>query len=149
MTLTLDRSRTYATVHGENTDGIAFMQDGVPFDVRGALIEDKVSEDKKAFVAQKMKKAARLARQADGPPAPGDSGQNDPNDDSDGPIDPSDVNFEAWLRDEVRYTPPVLFAAARKRFSKTFSNYRDLAEFLVFEEKIMNVEDVPTKLKAA
>lgn len=150
MALTLDRSRTFATVHGENTDGIAFVQDGIPFDARGMLLDDKVPDDKKALVAQKKKKAAKLARQNDQPPSPPEgspTGGADDDPDDDGEPDQTDVNFEAWLKDEVKYQPHVLFAAARKRFSKTFTNYRDLAEFLVLEENVVGIDDVPTKLK--
>ncbi|MCA1458097.1 hypothetical protein I6F35_33730 [Bradyrhizobium sp. BRP22] len=143
--LKLDRSRDHATVHGEGAP-YAFEQDGLPFDHHGYLAEKFVPANKKALVDKKLKKLAKLA---EGEPVDEDKPDltADVDDDDDADADASlEINLEAWLKDEVKYEPHLVFKEAKRRYNKVFSNYRDLAEFLVFDEQICGPEDVPTKL---
>lgn len=139
--ITLDRSRAFATVHGEGITH-AFEQDGLPFNHHGRLVMELVPKEKRAIVEKKMKRLAKLESNEPKETVETDVAADDDAGDGDG----SDINFEAWLKDEVKYQQHELFKEARKRFSKTFMNYRDLAEFLVFEENVCGPEDVPTKL---
>ncbi|WP_213287591.1 hypothetical protein [Bradyrhizobium sp. sGM-13] len=144
-TVKLDRSRAYATVHGEGITHF-FEQDGLPFDHQGNLVDKLVSKDKRPLVEKKLKRLAKLAGNA---PAeePVEAGSDTTTDDDDDDANAgSEINFEGWLKDKVRYEQHAIFKEAKKRYSKVFSNYRDLAEFLVFEENVCGPEDVPTKL---
>lgn len=158
MNLKLDRSRDHATVHGEGATH-AFEQDGLPFDHQGELVMDLVRPEQMPFVQKKLRRLAKLAGEAPAPTAPppeppsqgneskidGDAGDDDDDDDKDdNPA--SDMNFEAWLKDEVKYQQHEVFKEARRRYNKVFTNYRDLAEFLVFEENVIGPDEVPTKL---
>lgn len=131
----LDRSRDFATVHGEGMTH-AFEQDGLPFDHHGSLVEALVPPDKQAMVEKKLR---RLAKKVD-------KGTDQPTSSDGDEAQGSDINFELWLKDEARYQPHELYNEARRRFSKNFSNLTDLAEFLVFDENVCPPEDVPTKL---
>jgi hypothetical protein len=141
-TLKLDRSRYHATVHGENATH-AFEQDGLPFNHQGELVEKLVSKEKRPLVEKKLK---RLAKLASGTPVEPEVVEKTEDDDDDEGDASSEMNFEQWLKDQVRYEQHAVFKEAKKRYNKVFSNYRDLAEFLVFEENICGPEDVPTKL---
>ncbi|HWW46321.1 MAG TPA: hypothetical protein VNZ94_00580 [Xanthobacteraceae bacterium] len=144
-TLKLDRSRPYATVHGDGADGVAFYQDDLPFDFHGKLVAAKVPLHLREKVERKLLRLAKLADTA-GDELQNEGGPPDPTEDDDD--DPgTDVNFEAWLKDEIKYQPQVLFSEARRRFNKTFSDFGALAEFLVFDEQICGPDEVPTKLK--
>lgn len=141
--LMLDRSRAFASVHGEGVFH-AFEQDGLPFDNQGELIKRLVTEpDKKAVVEKKLKRLAKLAAGApvEEPKEPKDEAEEDDVVDLG-----KDINFEAWLKDEVKYEQHLLFKEAKRRFSKVFSNYAQLAEFLVYEENVVGPSEVPTKL---
>ena len=145
-TLKLDRSRTFATCHGENLTH-AYEQDGLPFNFQGELVLRLVTKEQKVLVDKKLKRLAKLASNAPGDePAVADDPETAA-EESDADAG-TEMNFEQWLKDEVRYEPHAVFKEAKRRYSKNFSNYRDLAEFLVLEENICGPEDVPTKLKA-
>lgn len=137
--ITLDRSREFATVHGEGITH-AFEQDGLPFNHQGRLVMELVTKDKRPLVEKKLKRLSKL--ETSGTKGVEEADVSIDDDAGDG----SDINFEAWLKDQVKYQQHELFKEARRRFSKTFTNYRDLAEFLVFDENVCSPEDVPTKL---
>jgi hypothetical protein len=146
----LDRSRTHATVHGEGMTH-AFEQDGLPFDHHGNLVMELVQPHQQALVEKKLKRLAKLSgeapKDADSPPTPPEPDDQGGDDDGDDDADAtSEMNFEAWLKDEQKYPQHEVFKEARKRYSKIFTNYRDLAEFLVFEENVVGPDQVPTKL---
>lgn len=143
-TLKLDRSRTCATCHGEGLTH-SYEQDGLPFDFQGELVARLLTPEQKALVDKKAKRLAKLASKAPGDEPAGDAASSDEVSDAEAS---TEMNFEQWLKDEVKYEPHAVFKEAKRRYSKNFSNYRDLAEFLVHEEQICGPEDVPTKLKA-
>jgi hypothetical protein len=141
----LDKSRKHSSVHGEVSHGLAYVQDGLPFNQMGELIEALVTPELKPVVEAKtkrLKKAAAPAETEQVPPVPeaegGEGGEDNSGD---------EYNLEAWLRDEVKYIPGKLFKEAHRRFNRRFTTFIDLAEFLVFEENVLGPEDVPTKLK--
>lgn len=152
----LDRSRPVAEVHGEVEHGLTFIQDGLPFSNQGELIEALLTTDEqRETVEKKLRRLKKLAeaQQEPQPQSTSTAGNDDDEDDEEGGDDDTetsnDYNFEAWLRDEVRYIPGKLFKAARERFNRQFSTFADLAEFLVHDQKLMPAEQVPTKLKRA
>lgn len=53
-----------------------------------------------------------------------------------------DVNFPAFLRGEVRYTPHVLRDAALKRYNKKYPKIQDLIVDLILDEKIVPETEV-------
>lgn len=142
--LQLDRSRAFATCHGEGLTH-AFEQDGLPFDHQGDLATSMVKTPaQKALVEKKMRRLVKLQAGAPSsdpdlqePPAPPDDDEGD---------EGTAMNFEAWLKDEVQYPQHEVFKEARRRFNKVFTNYKALAEFLVYEEQVLGPDDVPTKL---
>lgn len=64
--ITLDRSRSYGTVHGENTGNAAYEQDGILFDFQGDLIEELLTPAQREKIARKqaVADAERAAREA-------------------------------------------------------------------------------------
>lgn len=147
----LDKSRPHSTVHGDAEYGLAAYQDGLPFNHQGELIEKLVTPEMQPIVDKKLRKLAKL----EAANAPKDSVQQDPpipepeddedEDENDG--DSADeINFEQWLKDETKYPWHLLAKEGKKRYSKVFSNSKELADFLVYEEQILGPEDVPTKL---
>lgn len=157
----LDKSRYHSEVHGEAQHGLAAFQDGLPFNHQGELIQVMITPDLQVIVDKKLRKIAKLQAasapastpQTPPPPPPAASDdkdgddQNAADDDDEDDGDVSDeVNFEQWLKDEVKYPWHLIAGAAKKRFSKHFKNAKELAEFLVYDENLVGPEDVPTKL---
>jgi hypothetical protein len=142
--LMLDRSRAYATVHGEGVIH-AFEQDGLPFNQQGELVEKLVkTKEHKALVEKKLKRLAKLT--AGAPPEPVVEDDKPETEDDDSDLG-KDINFEAWLKDEVQYEPNLLFKEAKRRFNKHFSAFDQLAEYLVYDEQVVGPSEVPTKLR--
>lgn len=144
----LDRTRKHASVHGEVEHGLAYKQDGLPFNAQGEIIEALVvTPDQKATLERKLKKL-KGKRQAppEQPAATAPETDNDADDDEDKTSD-DDVNFDAWARGIERYEWLTLQKVARKRFSKTFTSKEQLIEFLVFEEKVIALDDVTPALR--
>jgi len=63
---TLDRSRDFGTIHGENEHGAFYEQDGFFFDATGALIEGAMDERQRAKLEQmqEQERALEQAREA-------------------------------------------------------------------------------------
>lgn len=148
--LMIDRSRPYASVHGENALH-AFEQDGLPFNQMGELVAKLVTtKDQKALVEKKLKRQAKLAAGAPVEPAEGENAKAEQADDDDDTADiGKEINLEAWLKDEVQYEPNLMFKEAKKRYGKHFTTYQQLAEYLVYEENVCGPSEVPTKLPKA
>jgi hypothetical protein len=143
--LRLDRTRKHSTVHGEVEHGLAYYQDGLPFNAGGELIAALVrTPEQKATLERKMRKAQKKPA-AETQPAQTDTQPSDTADD-DAPTD-EDVNFDAWARGLEKVEWTTLQRVGRKRFSKTFKSKEDLIEFLVFDEKILPLEDVAPSLR--
>lgn len=141
--LRLDRTRKHSTVHGEVSHGLAFYQDGLPFNASGEIIMELVNTpERKAIYERKMRKAQK--KPAAAPADPAEAAAADADDD---PASDDDVNIEAWARGLEKVEWTALQRYARKRFSKMFRGKEDLIEFLVFDEKIIALEDVAPSLR--
>lgn len=149
--LRLDRTRKHASVHGEVAHGLAYKQDGLPFNALGELIPQLVAtKEQKALVEKRIKKLANKAApaqpetktDADNPIAENSAVDEEGDGDTD-----DDVNFDAWARGQERVEWTALQKAARKRFSKVFKSKEDIVEFLVFDAKILALEDVTPNLR--
>lgn len=146
----LDRTRKHATVHGEVEHGLAYKQDGLPFNAQGELIEALVvTPDQKATLERKLKKAKanKSKPQAADPVQQPVQAQASDEDDDDDALTDEDINFDAWARGIERYEWIALQRAAKKRFAKVFTSKEQLVEFLVFDEKIIALADVAPALR--
>ena len=152
--LSLDRTRDYGTVHGEGVPhGMLYEQDGLAFNAQGELIMALVDTDeKKALVERKLRKLAKAqAKQADdaAPQSDGQSGattSQDDDDDEDAPTD-AEVNIDAWARGAAKVPWVELQKVAKQRFAKVFKGKEELVEFLVYDAKLLNIEDVAPALR--
>jgi hypothetical protein len=151
--LRLDRSKKYATVHGDrNLDDphacVAYMQDGLPYDAEGVLVPDNGATEARDVVIDnarvrffplytdemRAKRDRKIERIEQGLPKE-EVTELDATDDQEEASE--DVNLESWLRGEVRYPPFMIFAACKRRYSKSYSKFRDVIEDLVFDQKIV------------
>lgn len=132
----------------------------LPFDSNDVLVEDEghdkpfqgivegkpvsfhplYTDEMRELVALKKKRLldAKTRKQ----PADDEGPTLDDEDQPDGESDGDDVNFPSWLRGEARYTPQVLRAAAKKRFSKNYAQIGELVTDLVLDEKIVPENEV-------
>ena len=163
----MDKSRDFATVHGERLAGdphvgVHFYQDGLPFDSSGILVADHIdltaqtplAEKLRKRVARKLEKAAQVrpARESD-PSASADDDEDDETrvekDEEDDEDDrPQPANLEAWARGEVDVPWQEVTQAIAKRFSKRVSNKRDALELLI-EERVVAVGALSVKNRRA
>lgn len=145
MDITLDRSRKYATVHGERIQGDAdtgvyFKQDGLAFDAKGILIDAKVPEHLKKDVE------ARRAKIKDVVATKPDDDEND----TAGEIQitsADEVNLELWLRQNVKYPWHKVTDAIRTRYSATKPSKQAAVEFLVADIKLVPFAEVHPELR--
>ena len=141
-TILLDRTRPYGEYHGEGLGLRLYEQDGLPFDHKGELLMDLVTAEQKPLVEKKLKKAASKAKASAGDKAAAPA-EADDEEGEDGSV----INFDAWAQGKERHEWTVLAAEARKRFHKSFKGKDDLIEFLVFEAKMIALDDVATSLR--
>lgn len=155
----MDKSKPYATVHGERPPGdphalVHFMQEGLPYDAQGLLLINVVTDPAlkkraEAKLAKANKQATKAAAPAADDPAPGDDDADDEgNDNSGGQQETSgDVNLESWLRGEANYQWFKITGAIKQRFAKSVTNTADAVLFLVREEKIISPADCAAQFK--
>lgn len=140
MQITLDRSRKFATVHGERVEGDVnrgayYKQDGFLFDAQAVLIERDLTPEQKAIVEAKKAKLAKIA------PSKIEEGEEVEVDSQD------EVNLELFLRQNVKYPWHKVTEAVKTRFKVAKSSKRDVVEFLVFEAKLVPFNEVHPALK--
>lgn len=172
MPITLDRSRPHSECRGERTPEdphyhVAWFQGGLlrkkmvllPFDSQGNLVPDDKKEgswkglnveekpvtyyplwtqDMRDYLAMKEKRAEAVAAR---PEEEDDVETLSTEELSD------EVNFGAWLRGQAKYEWPLLQAAAKKRYGRTFSSKKQLVEDLVIDEKVVPEAEVAADLK--
>lgn len=145
-TVRMDRSRDFATCHGERTPDsvhatLHFIQNGLPFDSEGILITDhaffepmKDKPSKNALLLREradklVEKALKSAQpRVEGEPATeGDADDGK----SDGP-----ANLEAWARGEARVPWQEVSQAIARRFGRRVANKRDAIDLLL-EERVV------------
>ena len=137
VSVRMDRSRDYSTVHGERLPGdrhamVHFYQDGLPFDSRGYLLPehpDVTENDGLKKKAEKLlKNAAKVKAKAPGDDSADDNGAGDG--------EPIPVNLETWARGEGEWPWLEITQAIARRFSRRVSNKRDALELLIAEHVI-------------
>ena len=139
----LDKSRDFATVHGDRPPGdphlnVGFYQNGLPYNYEEKLIADhpEVERDpKKKELAEKLLK--RAAKQAKNKVATAEN--------SGDPLNLNDpkapVNLSAWARGEQDVVWQEVTNAIARRFAVRVGNKRDALELLL-EEKIVAKNDL-------
>jgi hypothetical protein len=147
FTLTLDRTRAFAEVHGDQVEhNLGFIQDGIPFDRAGRLIrhlfEKKNARELEAkfpdavqAMARKLKRladehrAAAVARVED---SANQLGEQQPHD-----HDPdADISLEAWASGELKLLPHVVYRVAKSRFGRFFRTYGEVVGHMVAAKMI-------------
>lgn len=155
---TLDRSRPFSTVHGEDTGGQAFSQralgvEGWPYDHEGKLMFDKLNEKQLAKYEAKQKEAeARAEAAKNAPPEPNEVEQDEQEDaiervTKDDPNE--DVNLVQWLTGNARYKPFEIQSVIKSRFGANKPNMKEAARYLVEEKKLVPWADVIPALRPA
>lgn len=151
----LDKSRSHATVHGERGPddrdaGVHFVQDGLPLDAQGFLVEGHHSlqgETKQAtklreIAERKLKKAMKSKqRESQEPSEPGEEVSQDEDEDDD-----ASINLEAWLRGEQRVEWNEISQTIAARYKRRVTSKKDAVEFLV-AEKVIAVADLSREFK--
>lgn len=158
----MDRSRDYATVHGERVPNdrhaaVFFYQDEMPFDADGFLIPDHPDFEPgvdqpsakarklRALADKKMAKAAKVKARSAPPLEAADpdahaSGEVESDEDDDDEDGPKEINLEAWARGEPANWNDVTQTIAR-RYKKRVNNKADAIELLV-EEKVVSLDQL-------
>ena len=139
MELTLDRSKYFATVHGDDPHGVMFMQDGLPFGNEGNLLRRACDANQLAAV-----KAVIAKREAEMKAAESKSAIEMARGDNE------HVNLEAWLMNsqENTYKFHEIAGAIRKRFGTNIGNFKDAVRFLVHDEHLVTPEQLCDERKA-
>lgn len=147
----MDKSRDYATCHGERTSGnshaaVHFYQNELPFDAQGILIfdhpdfepESEKPSAKAIRLRERVEKLMAKAIKSARPKAEGNSSEVEDDDSgtSDGP-----ANLEMWARGEVRVPWNEVTQAIAKRFSRRVSNKHDAIELLV-QERVVSMGEL-------
>lgn len=147
----MDKSRDFATVHGERIPGsvhaaVHFYQNNLPFDSQGMLIHDHADFELgalkpsahalmiRARAEKLMQKAAKRAKPA------GEGGEVAPDGDGEEEGDKPPANLGQWARGEARVPWPEVTQAIARRFFKRVSNKRDAIELLVVERVVAKGE---------
>lgn len=149
----LDKSRDYATVHGERRPNdphheVHFYQFGLPFSAHGELIVDhtEIAEDprKQAAVEKLMKKAIKVKKEAPGDEVDkllGDGGGDDGDEDN----EPT-LNLSMWARGEQKWPWQQVSDAIAARFSKRVTDKKGAVEILV-EERVVSLGELSVELR--
>ncbi len=162
----LDRSRAHSMVSGECLPddphyGVAFVQDGLPFDAQGKLVPPNDSHtgawkaktaDGKETVHQPLyddrrrgllaKRLERIGKSAHKPVQRAPVAEYDADSEDVFSEEVELVNLEEWLRGNEEYEPMVIFATLRKRESRNFNRLRDAIDFLVHEKHVVHAKEV-------
>jgi hypothetical protein len=148
----LDKSRDYATVHGDRRPGdphheVHFYQFGLPFNAHGELIADhpEIGADprKQAAVEKLMKRAVKVKQEAPGDEVDkllGNGGGDD--DDDDTPV----LNLEMWARGEQKWPWQQVSDAIAARFAKRVTDKKGAVEVLI-EERVVNAGQLSNELR--
>jgi hypothetical protein len=146
----LDKSRDYATVHGDRRPGdphheVHFYQYGLPFNAHGILLADhpEIEADPKKTAAMEklMKRAAKVKVEAPVGDAT-DEILDGEGEDGDKP----DLNLEMWARGEQKWPWQQVSDAIAARFAKRVTSKKDAAELLV-EERVVSIGSLSDDLR--
>jgi hypothetical protein len=142
----MDKSRDYATVHGERIPGdphaaVHFTQNALPFDAQGILITDHpvfepgIEKPSKHAITLRDR-AEKLIAKAIKSAKPKVEGETAEVEDDDGGADNGPANLETWARGESKVPWNEVTQAIAKRFSRRVSNKHDAIELLV-EDRVV------------
>ncbi len=143
----MDKTRSFATVHGERSPGdphaqIHFFQDSLPFSADGVLLPNLIdkSDEKLQALAKRMQQRAnallekRIERGEDEDVKP-----NDP--------DEGIVRLDYWLRGERKYLWPEVSNRIGAVYKKRVNSIKDAVEFLVTDQRLVPRDDVSREFK--
>jgi len=140
-TTTLDRNRPYGEVHGENTNGAFFDQDGFLFDYEGNLLEHLLDDAGRARLHSiKAKEEAQTrAKEAyeSSLRAAGLDPTTQPAMDSgdDAPV-PAKVDLHAWATGQAKYQFFAVKDAMKDQYGFSPTNRDAAMKFLADELKL-------------
>lgn len=146
----MDKSRSFATVHGERAPGdahakIHFFQDGLPFDSEGVMLPNLIDrqDEKLQALAKRMQQRANALLEKhierggdeDGDPTV----KNDP--------DEGIVRLDYWLRGERKYLWPEVSNRIGALYKKRVISIKDAVDFLVNDQRVVPRDDVAREFK--
>jgi len=150
----LDRSRSYGSVHGEDTGGAFFEQDGILFDNEGVALKDQPSPNIQKLVAdrERLMRANQAAKEAfeaamAGEPtgsAPAGAAPVIVSEDAPPPAPVPDgptVDLRAWMTGAARYQWFEISSALLKQHAFKAQNKDQAVNFLI-EQLRLQPEDV-------
>lgn len=151
--LRIDRSKPYATIHGERAPGdphqhAQFSQDGIYYDASGFHIPELIADEKIAAMVEKRLARQMKAARNEAPSPDDEAGSDDPDTTktaSDG--GGTEVNLESWLRGEAKYQWFAITKTVRERYHQNLTKLVDVLEFLVFDEKVIPEDALAPELK--
>jgi len=126
-------------------DGKTGPWEGIDSEGKKVMYSPLYNEAMRRYLEAKRKRATEVASAAPDPNAIDEESAHD--DDSAGAPE-DEVNFEAWLRGDVKYQPHLLRAAARKRFGHVYKDvYPNLVVDLVLDEHLVPEDGVCVELR--
>lgn len=143
--ITIDRSRNVAEVHGDAPYNLGFIQDGIPFDKAGRLINELCYDDKEyphalGIIERKIKRRKQEAEAAkravvkdtSNPAGEGQKLDDDPD---------ADVDLVAWAKGTQPLVLTVVYRVAQKRLGKHFRSFAEIVAAMV-EKKMITQDEV-------
>jgi len=171
ITITLDKSKKFSTIHGERMPDdpqykVHYCQDDLPFDSQGNLIPDDWGDNmKEVYIegedgskrrviykplynkAMRDKVAKKLARLKKGQAKLDEKDEVQIMEEDESRDQASeDVNLEAYLKGKMVYPAFMIFAAYQKRFHKKTHRLRDVVADLVYDERIIPEAEVHPRI---
>jgi len=147
--IVLDRSRPFSEVRGERMQddphyGVAYMQDGLPFDAEGNLFPDNGKKEpwfgqvdgqkvqhfplyNDAMRARVKRKTEMLERSA---ARTSEVDEREKAAEAERQEEQNEINLAAWLKGLVRYEPQEVYAAVKLRYGVNARKKRDVLEAL-------------------
>lgn len=141
MITTLDRNRPFGEVHGENTNGAFFDQDGFLFDYEGNLLEHLLDDAARARLhGMKAKEEAQIrakeAYEASLRAAGLDPTTQPAMDSDDEAPAPVKVDLHAWATGQAKYQFFAVKDAMKDQYGFSPTNRDASIKFLVDELKL-------------
>lgn len=140
-TISLDRNRPYGEVHGENTQGAFFDQDGFLFDYEGNLLENLLDDAGRARLHGMRAKEEARVRAKDAYEASLRAAGLDPTtqpamDAEDEPPPPAKVDLHAWATGQAKYQFFAVKDAMKDQYGFSPTNRDAAIKFLIDELKL-------------
>jgi hypothetical protein len=149
-TVTLDKSRDYGTIHPPH-EGAYYHQGGFYFDHDGKLVENLMTDEQR----QKIRRSLPAPPSGQGNPAntttteatgnDGSAGDDSTAGNGDGETGP---NLTAWLKGEEEIKTRDVQDLIKARYGKVCTKLTDMVEFLVIEQKVVEVSELKPEFAA-